>query len=133
MNLLVLSLGFFVIIDLLMLTLIVVSKSRRGFSEEERKKYALIWSKIAKMDKKQAIIEADKLLAELLRKSGYRCSLRANLIKAGPVFSDINALWSAHKLRNKLVHELGVCFKEETLVKALNDYKRAYRDLGLKL
>lgn len=125
--------GIFVIVDLFMLTFIVVSKSRRGFNEAEKRKYVAIWAGIRKMDNRHAVMEADKLLYELLEKRGYKGSLGDKLKKAGPAFSNINDVWRAHKLRNRLAHELGVELREAEFAKALNDFKRAYRDLGLKL
>jgi len=84
-------------------------------------------------DRRHAVMEADKLLYEVLEQRGYKGTLGDKLKKAGPAFSNLNDVWSAHKLRNRLAHELGVGLSEKEAQTALGSFRRAYRDLGLKL
>ena len=127
-------LGVFVIFDLFLLTFVVVSRSGKSFSEAEKLKYARVWEGISRMgDRRHAIMEADKLLYELLEKRGYRGTLGDKLKKAGPAFSNLNEVWGAHKLRNRLAHEMGAGLDDREAETALGNFKRAYRDLGLKL
>ena len=67
-----------------------------------------------------------------LKKHGFEGSLGEKLKKAGPRFNDLNAVWSAHKLRNRIAHELSEINKEEAK-RALKQFKRALNDLGAKL
>ena len=53
--------------------------------------------------------------------------------KAGQLFSDRNGIWSAHKLRNRIAHELDVKVSEKETRTALTQFKKALRDLGIKL
>src|SRR3989337_2006551 len=94
--------GIFVILDLALLTFVIVAKSRKGFSESEKRRYLEHWRKIQHLDGRHAVMEADKLLDELLSKKGYRGSLGEKLKKVGPAFTSVNDVWSAHKMRNRL-------------------------------
>jgi hypothetical protein len=128
-----LLLGVFVILDLSLLTFVIVSRSRKPLSAAEKERYSRVWEKILKSDPRHAIMEADKLLYELMEKKGYRGSLGDKLKKAGPSFTDIDGVWKAHKLRNRLAHELGMELNEGQYRMALGQFKKAYRDLGLRL
>jgi hypothetical protein len=81
---------------------------------------------------KHAILDADKLLDYALGKHGFEGSLGEKLKKCGARFSDLNGVWSAHKLRNHVAHELGDIdkFKAKS---ALAQFKKALNDLGANL
>ena len=77
------------------------------------------------------IISADKLLDKAMTEMGIPGKTMGDkLKKAGNRFSDINAVWRAHKLRNAIAHEddLEISFKQA--LGALVIYKRALKDLG---
>jgi hypothetical protein len=53
-----------------------------------------------------AVIDADKLLDDVLRKRNFRGkTMGERLVAAQRSLSDNDAVWYAHKLRNRLVHE----------------------------
>ena len=78
------------------------------------------------------VIEADKVLDEALRLSGFNGSLGDKLKKAGPRFGDIDAVWRAHKLRNSLVHELQKVPSQPETDRAMKAFETALRELGMK-
>jgi hypothetical protein len=78
------------------------------------------------------IVEADKILDEALKLLGFTGTLGEKLKAAGPRFSDLNSLWSAHKLRNTLVHELNSQPNESDVARAMNSFRQALKDLGMK-
>ncbi len=78
----------------------------------------------------QAVMEADKILDYALKFYGFEGALGEKLKKAAPRFSDINSVWRAHKLRNRIAHELSDIDKKEAL-SALKAFKKALRDLGV--
>jgi len=125
--------GIFVILDLSLLTFVIVSRSRKSFSEADKKKYREHWQRIAALDGRQAVVEADMMLDELLGKKGYSGTMGEKLKKAGPAFTNVNDVWSAHKLRNRLVHELNMKVSAGEAKTALNHFARAFKDLGLHL
>lgn len=78
-----------------------------------------------------AIIEADKLLAASLNARGYSGDFVAKMRRASGSFSNLDGVWSAHKFRNRLVHEVAHDFFVSEAKAALAEYKRALKDLGV--
>lgn len=81
---------------------------------------------------KSSILDADKLLDYALKVKGFEGNLGEKLKKAGARFSNKNAVWSAHKLRNQIAHELGEINVDEAKT-ALKSFKQALNDLGTQL
>lgn len=109
---------------------------KEDFSKNDSKFFLEQWRKIlgrAMTDPKHAILDADKLLDLVLKKKGYRGSLGEKLKKSGKLFSDLNGVWSAHKVRNKIAHELNFEVSEKESKRVLSQFARALRDLGLKV
>lgn len=80
---------------------------------------------------KSSINEADKLLDHAMRQLGYPGEKMSDRLKlAGPRFSDRNAVWRAHKLRNALAHEIGFDLVPSQAKEALRDFEQGLRDLG---
>lgn len=77
------------------------------------------------------IVEADKVLDEALRLLGFTGTLGEKLKKSGPRFSDLNGVWTAHKLRNTLVHELQKKPSEKEVHSAMAAFERGLKDLGM--
>jgi hypothetical protein len=78
-----------------------------------------------------AIINADNVLDEALKKSGYRGkSMGERLVAAQRDLSDNDSVWYGHKLRNKLVHESDIKLREADVKDALIGIRQALRDLG---
>ena len=79
----------------------------------------------------QAVIEADKLLDDALKKSGYRGkTMGERLVSASRAFSNKDRTWAAHKLRNKIVHETSIKLRRQHVEAALSGFKKALSDLG---
>jgi hypothetical protein len=79
---------------------------------------------------KQAVVEADKLLDYVLKSKHYRGHTMAERMKsAAKDFSDNNGVWTAHKIRNLLVHEQTEIFVDQ-LRDAVNHFEKALKDLG---
>ncbi len=78
-----------------------------------------------------AVIDADKLLDEALRKRGFSGkTMGERLVAAQRSISDNDAVWYAHKLRNRLVHEPDVKLKKSEAQNALGGFKKGLHDLG---
>ena len=108
---------------------------KKDFKLEELNYIRSHWIRIidiVKMNPNQAVMDADKILDYALLRKGFEGNLGEKLKKAGAKFSDLNGVWSAHKLRNRLAHEMGEIGKEEARI-ALRNFKRALNDLGAKL
>jgi hypothetical protein len=78
------------------------------------------------------IMEADKVLDKALKLLGFQGSLGDKLKQAGPRFRDVNGVWSAHKLRNRLAHELNSSPSPEETKRAMRAFQAALKDLGVR-
>lgn len=78
-----------------------------------------------------SIIDADKLLDEALKKQKYKGkTMGERLVAAQRVLSDNDAIWYAHKLRNRLVHEPSVRLRKNEAKEALAGIRQGLKDLG---
>lgn len=78
-----------------------------------------------------AVIDADKILDEALRKRNFRGKTTGErLVAAQHSLSDNDSVWFAHKLRNRLVHESNVRLRKREVQNALAGFKKALQDLG---
>ncbi len=137
MSPLVLGLLIFIAIDFLVVLYVFWKRNRRknSFTIKELNYIRSHWIRIIDSfpgNPKASILDADKLLDYSLKKKGYEGSLGEKLKKAKGHFSRINDVWSAHKLRNRVAHELGEIDVRAAKL-ALAQFKRALNDLGAKL
>lgn len=129
----------FIIIFFLFLVVVyaIMFRKRRFFSEKDKKYVVAKWNEISHTGARTCIMEADKLLDFCLGKvlgSKYeRVSLGEKLKLKGAMFSDLNGVWFAHKLRNKIAHELDFRVSMVEVKRALSAFKRAFIDLGVKI
>lgn len=112
----------------------VLALMRRMLRAGARIAVEMAWKKVREHDNPVLrVVEADKILDEALRLLGYTGSLGEKLKKAGPRFSNLNAVWAAHKLRNRLVHELDVKPADREVDQAVSAFHKALTDLGARL
>lgn len=77
------------------------------------------------------IIEADKLLDKALMEMGVPGKTMGDRLKrSGDKFTEISAVWRAHKLRNAIAHETDLEISYKQASNALIIYKQALKDLG---
>ena len=78
-----------------------------------------------------SIINGDKLLDKALIEAGIPGkTMGERLKKSGDRFTDLNAIWRAHKLRNMIAHEDDLDLSYRQAASALAIYKQALKDLG---
>lgn len=78
-----------------------------------------------------SIINADKLLDRAMHEAGVPGKTMGDRLKrAGGRFTNINAVWRAHKLRNAIAHESDLEITYRQAASALLIYKQALKDLG---
>lgn len=82
-------------------------------------------------DYSRQILELDKLLDQMLKRKGLNGSLGEKLKNNSYLFSNLDDLWFAHKLRNKIAHELDYRISSAQGSKAVSIFKKAFDDLGL--
>ena len=78
-----------------------------------------------------AIIDADKLLDDALKRSKYKGkTMGERLVAAQRDITNNDDVWFGHKLRNRLVHESNVKLTERMVKEALLGIRSALKDLG---
>lgn len=81
--------------------------------------------------KHMAILQADKLLDLALKETNSKGTTMGERMKSRQgVWSNANAVWAAHKLRNQIAHDEHVSISDDTVRRALASFKRALKDLG---
>lgn len=78
-----------------------------------------------------AVIDADKLLDEALKKRRFKGkTMGERLVSAQRTLTSNDTVWFGHKLRNKLVHEEYKVTQKTEVRDALLGYFQALKDLG---
>lgn len=78
-----------------------------------------------------AVIDADKLLDEALKKKKFKGkTMGERLVAAQRSLTSNDGVWYAHKLRNRLVHEPTVRLKKTEAKDALTGIRQGLKDLG---
>lgn len=78
-----------------------------------------------------AIFEADKLFDHALKSKGFAGQTMGERLKnAKSTLRNNDAVWFAHKLRNRLAHEQDVPLDGIATEKALRAFKAGLKDLG---
>jgi hypothetical protein len=78
-----------------------------------------------------AIINADKLLDDALKRSHYKGkTMGERLVAAQRDLSSNDGVWYGHKLRNQLVHEENVKLTKRIVQNAMLGLRQALKDLG---
>lgn len=83
-----------------------------------------------------AISEADKLFDVALRGAGVSGNTLGERLKAAESRFDpsqYNQLWNAHKLRNRLAHEVGVSIGKQETEAAVRSLQRGITSLGFSV
>ncbi|HEX8389982.1 MAG TPA: hypothetical protein VF597_01010 [Candidatus Saccharimonadales bacterium] len=116
--------------------LVLISVTRKGPSKLDQEKYRSRWLAITGSTTETAeswqfaVINADKLLDQALKERGLRGETMGERLKQSKGhLSQLDAVWKAHKLRNRIAHDDGTVSKRES-AKALETFKRALQDMG---
>ena len=135
------SLIFFLIAILIVGALVFIAismTSKRGhaFDKED---YQVDFLRIENSLKREneasyamAIIEGDKILDRALMEMGVQGRTMGDRLKrvGKAKFTQLNAVWHAHKLRNQIAHEHDFKPEYRQAQHALGTYKQALKDLG---
>jgi hypothetical protein len=79
----------------------------------------------------QAIIEADNLLDDALKKARYKGKTTGErLVAAQHTLTSNDTVWFGHKLRKRIINEDVRKIKKDDVLNALSGFRQALRDLG---
>ena len=130
----------FIIAILIVAVLVFVAillTGKRGYTFNKQAYQAKFLAIENKLNQKNAatfmttVIEADKLLDKAMIEMGVPGkTMGERLKKCGDKFTNLNAVWRAHKLRNALAHESDLEITYKQAFNALQVYKQALKDLG---
>lgn len=129
----------FVVAVLAIATVILFLISRQPTrSKLNREFYQVEWLKLSNAFRSDdsgtyelAVINADKLVAKALEELRIPGQNMGERLKVSTKrFSNLDALWAAHKLRNQVVHETNVQLTSNQVKQALVQFKQALKDLG---
>lgn len=81
------------------------------------------------VDLHRRIIDAENVLDHALKDLGYHGSMADKLRNAGPRFSALQSLWDAHKLRNRIAHEIQSSITASQADGAVHAFARALDDV----
>ncbi len=98
------------------------------------------WAEITAMQNngasglKNALYEADKLLDYVMISQGFSGETMGDRLKSGGgAFTNINAIWGAHKLRNQLAHEVEHDIVPNQVKNAIETLGKAIEELGVSI
>ncbi len=105
-------------------------------AEEKRKDHSR-WAHIKSLiespnesDWRQAIIEADIMLEEVLNQAGYPGVSVGDKLKMAS-FNSLDDAWEAHKVRNDIAHRgSAVHLDDKTAYRAIQKYERVFTEFG---
>ena len=98
------------------------------------------WNKLAKKlesgketDYNMVLIEADSLLASVLKRMGYKGDNMRELLEQidAKTLPNIENVWQAHKLRNNIVHDPDYELSLDEAKRMFQIYEQAFRDLEM--
>jgi len=103
---------------------VFLRKRRPRLTLASRMRVLRQWSTISTLsDPHRQVTEADALLDAVLKELGFTGTLGDKLRSAQSLLGDQNRVWSAHKLRNRLVHEPGVTVPDGELRRAMKTFE----------
>ncbi len=122
------AIGLAVVLALVALIIFLITRrKKRGIEERWKENQKLLANKKTWQD---AIIGADKLLDEVLRKRHFKGKTTGErLVAAQHELSMNDAVWFGHKLKNRIVDNKESVTKAE-VKKALLGFWQAMKDLG---
>lgn len=126
-----LGLGVLLVV-LLLLWALSKLRGRGRLTASQKAFIARKWNEVQSQkngNPKLAILEADKLLDYTLGCRGARGNLGDKLKNKGALFSDLDAVWAAHKLRNRIAHEMDLKLGSGEVQSALRRFENALKDL----
>lgn len=120
------------------LLIVVITITKKSPQQLDVDKYRLKWLAIEKqLDKNEpssyhlCVLNADKLLDQALRERSVKGETMGERMKtAKETWSNANAVWGAHKLRNQIAHESEVQVGYDDARRALAGFKQALKDIG---
>ena len=116
----------------------VIALTKKGPKQLDVEKYRCKWIEIERQLKRDdvgsyslVVLNADKLLGQALQERHITGSTMGERMKTlQSTWTNANAVWSAHKLRNSIAHDTDVSVDYDSARRALAAFKQALKDVG---
>lgn len=116
----------------------IISLTKNGGRSLDVNKYRCKWLEIEQQLKRDdrasytlTVLNADKLLDQALRDRGLKGETMGERMKnAKEIWTNANAVWQAHKVRNQIAHESDFQMGYDDARRALGGFKQALKDVG---
>lgn len=126
------GIGALVLAALLCLAYVLWRLRRRGLDAPTRTYLARAWVQATTApDPVRRVLDAEKILDSALRELKYDGTFADKLRAAGPRIPNHDAVWDAHRLRNRLAHDVGARCTTAEADHALRAFARALSVLGV--
>jgi len=127
--------GIFVIAGLIFALMAFTRKAPKRLNQDLYRSRWLAIENQLKRDEPSSyqltVINADKLVDQAMRERGVNGQTMGERLKNSPkLFSHLQQLWSAHKLRNQIAHETNIELTYDDARRALAAFKQALKDIG---
>ncbi len=135
-SLVIFLIAIFIVGILVFIAISMTSKRGHSFDKEDYQVDFLRIENSLQRDNESsyamAIIEGDKILDRALMEMGVQGRTMGDRLKrvGKAKFTQLNAVWHAHKLRNQIAHEHDFKPEYRQAQHALETYKQALKDLG---
>ena len=135
-SLVIFLIAIFIVGVLVFIAISMTSKRGHSFDKEDYQVDFLRIENSLQRDNESsyamAIIEGDKILDRALMEMGVQGRTMGDRLKrvGKAKFTQLNAVWHAHKLRNQIAHEHDFKPEYRQAQHALETYKQALKDLG---
>jgi len=114
----------------LVATFVLARLRRKKLSSFDRKRVEKEWQHALSLtDPSKRLLEAEKVLDSALECMGVHGSFSDKLKASNSRFGNIQSLWDAHKLRNRIAHEPGFSIHEKDAERAVSAFERALKNL----
>lgn len=101
---------------------------RKKLSSGAARRIRKQWAHVANVDDPaRKVLEAEKVLDGVFRELGYEGTFGEKLKKIGPLLQNKQAVWDAHKLRNRIAHEVGISISEKEAGRAVKAFEKSIR------
>ncbi len=130
MNEITVSVGILILIAAFFLWFVWWKSKARGLSGPQKEEIWNHWHDVLAIgDQHRKVMEAEKVVDHAMKMLGYEGGFGDKLKRAGVRFSNVQAVWDAHKMRNRIAHEVNVSLSEKEVQRSMNAFEKALRDL----
>lgn len=129
MQLWLLIAGLVIVACVVLAIVIMLSRPRRLSSHTAQALRHALARAQAEQDVHRRVLDAEKVLDGAMKKLGFTGSFADKLKKAGPRLRNVQAVWDAHKLRNRIAHEVGIRVDEKQANTAVQAFGKALEEL----